>query len=108
MRGDPEKVEAEAQARSYNRHARRGADATGRHPQEFLDEGDGPQVDSGDRFLPAAQVWRRYGVSSMSLHRWIRDPTMNFPPATYIGRRRYWRLSDLVRWERARAGRGAK
>jgi predicted DNA-binding transcriptional regulator AlpA len=54
-------------------------------------------------FLPASQVWGRYGVSEMSINRWLRNPKLNFPKPIYIGRFRYWRLSDLTRWERERA-----
>lgn len=110
MRTDPEKFppsgEAEAQTRSYNRHARRAAAATGKHPQDILDEDNGPQnpsADPDDCYLPASRVWRRYGVSSMSLHRWLKDPRLGFPRPTYIARRRYWRLSQLRRWEIDRA-----
>jgi predicted DNA-binding transcriptional regulator AlpA len=60
-----------------------------------------------DPYLPAARVWGRYGVSAMSLHRWLHDPKMKFPKPLYIGRYRYWRLSDLTAWERTRAGRAA-
>jgi predicted DNA-binding transcriptional regulator AlpA len=56
-----------------------------------------------DRFLPAAQVFARYGVSSMSVYRWLRNPKLGFPKPVYIGRYRFWRLSDLVAWERNRA-----
>ena len=52
--------------------------------------------------LPARQVWERYGVTDMTLHRWIRDERRNFPKPVYIGRFRYWRLADLQRWERSR------
>ena len=55
-----------------------------------------------DGYLPARQVWERYGVTSMSLYRWVRDPAMGFPAPVYIGRFRYWRLADLDAWERSR------
>ena len=56
-----------------------------------------------DVYLPAASVRARYSVSFMSIHRWLRDPELNFPKPIYIGRYRYWRLTDLIAWERARA-----
>jgi len=56
-----------------------------------------------DTYLPAAQVLRRYGVSAMSVHRWLRDPKLNFPRPLYIGRYRYWRVAELAAWERDRA-----
>ena len=51
-------------------------------------------------FLPARKVWERYGVTSMTLHRWLKDPNNSFPKPTYLGRLRYWRLADLEAWER--------
>ena len=64
----------------------------------------GTNMDGGSgQFLPARRVWERYGVSEMSIHRWLRDPRMNFPQPFYFGRFRYWRLGDLEAWERQRA-----
>ncbi|ESX12017.1 MULTISPECIES: hypothetical protein [unclassified Mesorhizobium] len=54
-------------------------------------------------FLPAGQVWRRYGVTSMSLWRWVKDETLGFPKPFYIGRYRYWRLADIEAWESAQS-----
>jgi len=52
------------------------------------------------KFLPARMVLERYGVTSMTLWRWIHDGRLNFPPPVYIRGFRYWRLSDLLAWER--------
>lgn len=38
------------------------------------------------------------GVSDMTLWRRLADPELNFPKPLYIGRRRYWRESELVEW----------
>jgi predicted DNA-binding transcriptional regulator AlpA len=51
-------------------------------------------------FLPARRVWQRYGVTSMTLYRWLHDETMGFPAPVYFGRFRYWRAADLEAWER--------
>lgn len=62
--------------------------------------------DDGDeaapfRFLTGPAVCQRYNVSDMSIWRWLRDPTVNFPkPALIVRGRRYWAESDLVNWER--------
>jgi predicted DNA-binding transcriptional regulator AlpA len=56
----------------------------------------------GSRFFPARWVWERYGITSMTLYRWILDERMNFPKPVYFGRFRYWRISDLEAWERVR------
>jgi predicted DNA-binding transcriptional regulator AlpA len=53
-------------------------------------------------FLPARRVWERYGVTAMTLHRWLADERMGFPAPVYIGRFRYFRLSDLLRFEAQR------
>ena len=61
---------------------------------------------AGDNFLPARGVWERYGVTSMTLYRWIANEEMSFPPPVYLGRFRYWRLADLVAWEASRPNTG--
>jgi predicted DNA-binding transcriptional regulator AlpA len=52
-----------------------------------------------DSFLPASGVWRRYGVTSMTLHRWLADAELDFPRPFYLGRFRFWRISELAAWE---------
>ena len=54
---------------------------------------------TSDNFLPGPAVWRRYGVTSMTLHRWLADESLAFPKPVYLGRFRYWRLSELEQWE---------
>lgn len=61
-----------------------------------------------DEYLSAARVKARYGMSSMSIERWLQNAKLGFPRPMYIGRYRYWRLADLAEWERSRAaGKGA-
>ena len=56
-----------------------------------------------DVFLDSKAVRRRYGGrSDMALWRWARDPKLGFPQPIYIQKYRYWRLSDLIEWERTR------
>jgi hypothetical protein len=60
-----------------------------------------------DTLIPTAQVRARYGNCS---HMWIErrlacDPT--FPRPVYIAKRRFWRVADLVGWERTLATRAA-
>lgn len=57
------------------------------------------QSDEGRRRLPARQVLARYGVTDMTLWRWLRDPKLDFPQPLYINRYRYWPLEDLEAWE---------
>jgi hypothetical protein len=59
-------------------------------------------IEVGDRFVPARAVWEHFGVTAMSLHRWLADEKMKFPRPTYLGRFRYWRLSGLLAWEATR------
>jgi predicted DNA-binding transcriptional regulator AlpA len=60
---------------------------------------------AGDSFLPARRVWERYHVSAMTIYRWLREEAMGFPRPVYLGRFRYWKLSELVAWERSKAER---
>ena len=53
-------------------------------------------------FLPANRVWSRYGVTSMTIHRWLRDDRLGFPKPLLIGRMRFWRIADLEAWEATR------
>jgi hypothetical protein len=56
-----------------------------------------------DVYLDARAVRRRYGGrSDMALYRWSRDPKLGFPSPIYINKYRYWRLADLLEWERTR------
>ena len=53
-------------------------------------------------YLPAASVRARYGVSDMSLWRWLRDETLGFPHPLRINKRRFWKLAELEAWEASR------
>lgn len=56
-----------------------------------------------DVYLDARAVRHRYGDrSDMALYRWLRDPKLGFPRPIYIQKYRYWRLADLIEWERRR------
>jgi predicted DNA-binding transcriptional regulator AlpA len=59
----------------------------------------GAASEADSPFLPARRVWERYGVTSMTLHRWLADERLEFPAPVYLGRFRYWRLCDLLQWE---------
>jgi len=61
-------------------------------------------MSESDTYLTAPQVLRRYSISDMSLHRWLKSPDLAFPRPIKINRRRYFREAELVAWERARAG----
>ena len=55
-------------------------------------------------YLPAAQVRARYGVSDMSLWRWLKNEDLAFPHPIRINNRRFWRLNELEAWEATRDG----
>ncbi|TIT07321.1 MAG: DNA-binding protein [Mesorhizobium sp.] len=62
---------------------------------------------STEVYIPAPKVLVRYNISDMSLHRWLKNPTLNFPKPMVINRRRYFLEADLIAWERARAAKAA-
>ena len=58
---------------------------------------------SGDDLLPATIARARYGVSDMTIFRWLADPKLGFPQPIRINGRRYWRLADLQAFEARQA-----
>ena len=63
--------------------------------------------DKNSPYLSACLVWQRYSVSDMTLWRWLHDDKLDFPKPIYIGRNRYWRVGDLIEWERSLAAKVA-
>jgi predicted DNA-binding transcriptional regulator AlpA len=45
----------------------------------------------------------RYGISDMTIWRWLNNPVLNFPKPLIVNRRRYWRHAEIEAWERAQA-----
>lgn len=43
------------------------------------------------------------GVSDMCIWRWQKDPAKAFPQPLYIGKRRYWRETEVRAWIDAQA-----
>jgi predicted DNA-binding transcriptional regulator AlpA len=56
-----------------------------------------------ERYLSARQVQTRYGITDMTLWRWLQNDELSFPRPLYINRRRYFDEADLMAWERQRA-----
>ena len=53
-----------------------------------------------EKHLNSAQVKRRYAdCTDMTLWRWEHDENLGFPKPLIIGSRKYWKLSDLERFE---------
>ncbi|MBH5369913.1 hypothetical protein [Bradyrhizobium glycinis] len=62
-------------------------------------------ADDPDALIRTSQLRARYGgVSHMWVERRLKDDPA-FPRPLYIARNRFWRLADLVEWERAVAAR---
>lgn len=61
-----------------------------------------------DTLLRTTHVRARYGsVSHMWIERRLADDP-NFPRPLYIAKRRFWRLADLINWERTLAARNGR
>jgi hypothetical protein len=63
-----------------------------------------------DHMIQARAVARRYSISVRTLDRWLHKPHLKFPQPTMVTRdatgrvaNRYWRLGDLIAWERTQA-----
>jgi hypothetical protein len=54
-------------------------------------------------FLTRRQQARRYGVSTRTIDRWSDDDNLGLPGEIDIVGRKYRKLADLEKWERARA-----
>ena len=59
-------------------------------------------IDTGP-LVPARDVLKRYGVVGRTLDRWVADPELKFPRPLVVNRRRYFRESALIDWERRQA-----
>jgi predicted DNA-binding transcriptional regulator AlpA len=46
-------------------------------------------ADEPDELIPDPQVWKEFGISSMTGHRWTQDPDLGFPPKIKIRDRNY-------------------
>ena len=57
-------------------------------------------TESHEAHLPTGQLRIRYGVCTMTIDRWLKNQNLNFPQPIRINRRRYWALSDLVKFEK--------
>ena len=69
-----------------------------------------PRQPDTDQMLSIPQLAERYGVSTMSIYRWMKDPQLAFPkPDAAIKNRQYWsEQRTLVPWERASVARRSR
>jgi hypothetical protein len=59
--------------------------------------------DGTTQLLPARKVQERFAIADRTLDKWLVNKGLNFPRPLYINRRKYFRLCELVEWERQRA-----
>jgi hypothetical protein len=78
--------------------------------QDLLKRAPARNLDNIDHMLQARGVARRYAISVRTLDRWLQKPHLKFPPQAMVTRdvagrvsARFWRLGDLVEWERRQA-----
>jgi DNA-binding transcriptional MerR regulator len=57
---------------------------------------------SDETLLNTRKLKQRYGVTDRTILRW--EETGVIPAATWIAKRKYWRLSDVERLERESVG----
>jgi len=55
------------------------------------------------RLIPDAQVCARYDIHTTTLRNWDLNPDLNFPKPVRINGRKYRALSELDRFDQARA-----
>jgi hypothetical protein len=58
---------------------------------------------STSQLVSARKVLDRYDIVDRTLDRWVDSETLGFPQPVYIRKRRYFRLCELVEWERLQA-----
>jgi len=53
-------------------------------------------------YVKMGDIRARYGVSHMWVERRLKDDKTFPRPALVVGKRRFWLVTDLVKWERSR------
>jgi hypothetical protein len=53
-----------------------------------------------DELVPDPQVCREFGITSMTLWRWDRDPELDFPPVIKIRKKNYRSRQLLEKFKR--------
>jgi len=72
---------------------------------DTIDPGVTGRSSEAGTLMPAKKVLERYDIADRTLDRWLESKTLNFPKPVLINKRRYFRISELVVWERNRAAR---
>ena len=55
-----------------------------------------------ERYVTTRDLMERRNVCDRTIDRWLEDSKLNFPKPQRINKRRYWKLSEIVAWERER------
>ena len=56
-----------------------------------------------EAFMSSREVCERYGMSLVTLRRYLDNERLGFPqPLIINARRKLWRVADLVEWEQSR------
>jgi hypothetical protein len=62
-----------------------------------------PHITTPGRKLTTRNLCDRFNISTRTVDRWTKDPTLGFPRPLYIHRRKYWDEAALIAWERSLA-----
>lgn len=54
-----------------------------------------------DVYLSLAAVAKRFGdLNPRTVKRWLLDPDLGFPKPLVVGKRRFFKLKELEKWEK--------
>lgn len=53
--------------------------------------------------IQSREIRGYFNICQRTIDRWLADDALEFPPAIYIKRRRYWRACDVVAWAQSRS-----
>lgn len=59
-------------------------------------------------YIPASVVVERFHITNKTLRSWLARDDLGFPVAMKIGKRRYFRIGDVMKWEREQAAKLAE
>jgi predicted DNA-binding transcriptional regulator AlpA len=62
-----------------------------------------PSFDASSTWVPISQVAAEFGVCLRTIHRWMRDDQIDFPPPVFFHGRNYFRRPELDSWKTATA-----
>lgn len=59
------------------------------------------EEEENEKFLTKGLVAQRYNATTRTIDRHAKNEKSGFPKPVYLAGRPYWRLSELVKWERS-------